>query len=135
MCRSDNSKLLPVGVWRRRRRWGSLIERAVGAVSVVVVDVVVHEPLELVLVPDGGAVEQLAAQTADPALGEGVGCGCPNRGLENLEALGAEDLVEVVYELAGAVTNEGSAVGEPPGMAHEEVARRLGGPGRRSGGR
>ena len=33
-----------------------------GPVSVVVVDVVDHEPLELVLVPDDGAVEQIAAQ-------------------------------------------------------------------------
>ena len=46
-----------------------------------------------------------------------------------------EDLVEVVDELAGAVTNEGSGVGEPVGMTHEEVARGLGGPGaRRVGG-
>ena len=92
MCRSDNSKLLSVGAWRLRRRRGPLVERAVGPVSVVVVGVVDHEPLELVLVPDDGAVEQLAAQIADPALGEGVGHGCPDRGLENLEALGAEDL-------------------------------------------
>ena len=104
-----------------------------GPVSVVVVDVVDHEPLELVLVPDDGAVEQPAAQPADPALGEGVGCGCADRGLENLEALGAEDLVEVVDELAGAVTDEGSGVGEPSGMTLEEVARCLGGHGRRSG--
>ena len=36
-CCSDDSKLLlPVGVWRLRRRWGSLIERAVGSVGDVV---------------------------------------------------------------------------------------------------
>lgn len=33
---------------------------------VVVADVVEHEPLELALVPDDGAVEQFAAQGADP---------------------------------------------------------------------
>ena len=66
--------------------------------------VVGDEPLELVLVPDGGAVEALASKGADQAFGEGVGHGCADRGLENLKALGAEDLVEVVDELAGAVS-------------------------------
>ena len=107
----------------------SLVERAVRPVNVVVRDVVDHEPLELALVPDDGAVKELASKGANPAFGEGVGYGCPHRGLEDLEAFGAEDLVAVAVELAGAVTNEGSAVGEPAGMAHEEVARRLGGPG------
>ena len=71
---------------------------------VVVRDVVDHETLELALVPDDGAVEDLASQTADPAFGEGVGYRGMNRGLENLEALATEDLVEVVDELAGAVS-------------------------------
>ena len=98
-------------------------------------DVVDHEPLELALVPDDGAVEQLAAQTADPAFGEGVGYWGMNRSLENLEAFATEDLVEGVDELAGAVTNEGSGVGEPVGMTYEEVAGGSGGPGaRRVGG-
>ena len=42
------------------------------------------------------------------AFGEGVGYRGLDWGLENLEALSAEDLVEVVDELARAVTNEGS---------------------------
>ena len=50
----------PVGVRRLRRRWGSLIERAVGPVSVVMVDVVDHEPLELALVPDDRAVKEFS---------------------------------------------------------------------------
>ena len=83
-CRSDNSKLLSVGVRRLRRRWGPLIERAVGPVSVVVVDVVDHEPLELALVPDDGAVKELAAQGADPAFGERVGHWDANRGAQDL---------------------------------------------------
>jgi hypothetical protein len=36
---------------------GSLIERSVGSVGVVVVDVVDHESIELALVPDDGAVQ------------------------------------------------------------------------------
>ena len=100
---------------------------------VVVRDVVDHEPLELVLVPDDGAVKELSAQGADPAFGERVGHWDANRGAQDLETFASEDLVEVVDELAGTVTNKGSGVGEPVGMTHEEVARGLGGPGRPSG--
>ena len=39
---------------------------------VVVIDVVDDEPLELVAVPDDGAVEELASKGADPAFGERV---------------------------------------------------------------
>ena len=44
-----------------------------GPVRVVVRDVADHEPFELALIPDDGAVEELASQTADLAFGEGVG--------------------------------------------------------------
>ena len=104
----------------------SLVERTVGPVDVVMVDVVDHEPLELALVPDDGAVKELSSQGADPAFGERVGHWDADRGAQNLETLVAEDLVEVAGELAGAVTNECSGVGEPVAMTHKEVARGLG---------
>ncbi len=44
-----------------------MIERSMGSVLVVVIDVVDDEALKLVLVPDDGAVEELAAQGPDPA--------------------------------------------------------------------
>ena len=84
-----------------------------GPVSVVVVEVVGDESLKLVLVPDDGAVKELSALGADPAFGERVGRWDANRGAQDLETFGSEDLVESVYELAGAVTHECSAVGEP----------------------
>jgi len=80
----------------------------VGSVGVVVVDVVDHEPLDLALVPDDGSVEELAADGSDPAFGERVGHWRADRTLENLEALGSEDLIEGVDELAAPVTNQGS---------------------------
>lgn len=52
---------------------GVLVEGAVGAVGVVVVDVVGEEAAELAFVPDEGAVEELVAQGPDPAFGVGVG--------------------------------------------------------------
>ena len=68
-------------------------------------DVVEDEAFELALVPDDGPVEQLAAQSPDPSLGEGVGHGGTDWGLEDLEAVGSEDLVEAVDELAAPITN------------------------------
>ena len=91
-------------------------------------DVVDHEPPGVALVPDDGAVKQFASKGADPAFGKGVGYGDMNWSLENLVALGAEDLVEVGNELAGAVSQKRPGVGEPVGMAHKEVAGGLCGP-------
>ena len=81
--------------------------------AVVVLDAVGDESVELLLVPDDGAVEKLSAQGADPTFGEGAGHRDANRGAQDLETFGSKDLVEGVYELAGAVTHECSAVGEP----------------------
>ena len=83
-----------------------------GAVGVVVVEVVDDEAVELALVPDEGAVEQLAAKGADPAFGEGVGHRGPDRGLDDPEAFAVEDLVEGGDELAAAVAYERAGVGE-----------------------
>jgi hypothetical protein len=89
-----------------------LVEGAVFPVGVVMLDVVDHEAFELMLVPDDGAVEELAAQGSDPAFSEGVRYRGPNRCLEDLEAFSCEDLVEGLDELAAAVTDECSRIGE-----------------------
>ncbi len=99
-----------------------------GPVGVVVIDVVDDEAFELALVPDDGSVEQLASQGPDPSLGEGVGHGGADRGLEDLEALGSKDLVECIDELAAPIANEGLCAGEPIGVLKEQVAGSLGGP-------
>ena len=88
----------------------------VGAVGVVVVEVVGDEAVELSLVPVEGAVEELAAQGADPTFGEGVGHWCALGGLEDPETFGGEDLVEGGDELAAAVAYERAGVGEQFGM-------------------
>ena len=102
---------------------------AEGSVGVVVVDVVDDESCELVLVSGDGAVEELSSVGSDPAFGERVGDRGSDRGLEDVEAFGAEDLVERFGELAASVTHECSGIGESVGVAEEEVAGCLGGPG------
>ena len=93
-----------------RERW-LLVERAVWAVGVVVVDVVDDEALDLLLVPDDGAVEEFSSDRADPAFGKRICDRGADGGLEDLEAFGSEDLVEGVDELAAAVTHERSVSG------------------------
>jgi len=100
-----------------------------GPAGVVVVDVVDDEAFELVLVPDDGAVEELAAQGPDPAFRERVRDRGPGRCLEDLRVFGAEDLVEGVDELAATTTDQCPGVGELVAVADEEVACGLGGPG------
>ena len=106
----------------------SLVERTVGPVRVVMIDVVDDKPLELTTVPDDAAVEELASKGADPAFGERVRHGSAHRRLEDLAAFGSEDLVEGVYELACAVAHERPGVGELVAVTEQQVPRRLGGP-------
>ncbi len=99
-----------------------------GSVCVVVGDVVGDDLFELSAVPDDVAVEDFAAETADPAFSERVRDWGPDWGLEDFEAFGSEDLVKAVDELATAVTDQGSSSGEPVGVATEQVSGRLCGP-------
>ena len=52
------------------------------------VDVVDHEPLELALIPDDGAVKEFASQGADPAFGERVGHWDADRDAQDLSLRG-----------------------------------------------
>ena len=72
----------------------------------VVVVVVDDEFFELLLVPDDGVVEESAPQGPDPAFSERVRDWCADRGLDDVEAFGSEDLVEGVDALAALVLDE-----------------------------
>ena len=90
--------------------------------------VVGFEPVELVLVPDEGSVEELAADGFDPTFRERIGDRCPNGCLEDFESFGSEDFIERADELAAPVTNQGPRSGELVGVSQEQVAGCLGGP-------
>ena len=100
-----------------------------GPVLVVVSDVVDDETFELSLVPDDGAVEQLAPDRSDPTLSEGVGDRCADGCSEDFEALGSEDLVEGIDELAATVTKQSPCTVELDSVSEEQVAGGLGGSG------
>jgi hypothetical protein len=77
-----------------------------------------------------GLLEEFSADRSDPALSEGVGDWCSHGGLEDLEAFGSEDLVEGLDELAASVSYQCSWIRQG-GVAEEQVAGGLGGPGAR----
>ena len=87
-----------------------------GAVGVVVGDIVGNYLFELMSVPDDGAVQQLTTKRSDPTLCECVRDWGPDGGFEALEAFGAEDFVKAVDELAAAVAHQRPGCGEPVGV-------------------
>ena len=82
-----------------------------GPVGVVVLDVIDDDTLELPLVPDDCPVQQFTADRPDPTFGKRVGHRRADWTLENLEALGAEDLVERVDELAAPIPRRHCCIG------------------------
>jgi hypothetical protein len=63
-------------------------------VLIVVALVVAQDPPHMGLVPDEGAVQELAAASADPAFGDGVHAGRPDVAEHGLDAGVGEDDVE-----------------------------------------
>lgn len=84
---------------------GCLVEAAVGAVRVVVLEVLVEESAELVLVPDQCSVEEFVADGSNPALGERVGVRRTWWGGDHVGAGSGEDVVEGSGELASAIAD------------------------------
>ncbi len=95
---------------------------------VVVVGKGPENPFEMSPVGDQGPVEALSAHGADEALGDRVGLRCLDRGADDLDALGPEDLVERATELGVVVADQEArrdlTIREFPG----EVSRLLGDP-------
>ena len=105
----------------------ALVDPAMGAVAVVVVDVLDEQPPELRLVPDDGAVQEFVAQRSDPSVRIRVRTGSPWWDPYRCDPRAGEHSIEGPCELSGAVSDE---VSEPVVIAesHEEVAGGLGGP-------
>jgi hypothetical protein len=79
-----------------------------GSVAVVVTEVFGNDRLQVATAEDQRAVKALTPHRADEALGERVGPGRSDRRSNDLDALRAKDLVEVLGELRIAVPDEES---------------------------
>src|SRR5712691_4846250 len=73
-------------------------------------------------------VEALAANRPDPAFGVRPRLRCAHRRLDQANAVGAEDLVELACELAVAVTDQKPRLDVLIAKLHQQVARLLGHP-------
>jgi hypothetical protein len=97
-------------------------------VLIVVGLVAAQDPPQMGRVPDEGAVQELAAASADPAFGDCVHAGRPDVAEHGLDAGVGEDRVERGGEVRSAVANHELG---PIGLfaeVREEVASLLGGP-------
>jgi hypothetical protein len=105
-----------------------LAECPVRPVLVEMPDVSGEHVVEVAAAEDQQPVEALAADASDPALGVRSRLGCPYRRLDDTDAFGAEDLIEVTAELAVAVTDEEPRTDAFVVELHQQVARLLGHP-------
>ena len=105
---------------------GALVDAAVGAVVVVVLEVLDEQLVELAFVPDQGAVEQFGSGGVHEAFSGGVDAGRSGWGVDHVEPVGIEDLVERGYEHGGVVSDQEP---EPVDIeCHGEVGGGLGAP-------
>src|SRR5213080_1507252 len=97
--------------------------------AVVMVDVDAEHLLELSPADDQDPVEALAADGADPALGERVRLRRPEWCADDLDSVASEDLVEDAAELAVSVVNQEADRCQPCRERPGELASLLGCPG------
>ena len=76
------------------------------ATVVVVLDVFLEELLELVFVPDDGAVEEFVTECPDPSFGVCVGLRRPRWCSDRGDFGSGEDSVEGSGELSGTIANQ-----------------------------
>jgi hypothetical protein len=74
--------------------------------TVVVPQVLVEHPLKMTSTPDEHPIQTLLPHRPHPALGERVGVRRLNRGLDDLDAVSGQDVVEGAGELGIPVTKE-----------------------------
>ena len=91
---------------RIERGWRPLVQRAMRALGVVMLDVLDEYGLHVATAEYEHSVEALAPDAADHAFADGVGPGCLDRGLDDGDALGGEDRVERSRVRGVAITNE-----------------------------
>ena len=90
--------------------------------------VVAQDPPQMGLVPDEGAVQQLAAASADPAFGDRIHAGRPDVAEHGPDAGVGQDRVERGGEVRAAVTDHELDPVRLLAEVHEEIACLLGGP-------
>jgi hypothetical protein len=122
-----------LGITDVRRRfyveWGQLTQGPVRPVLVVMDHVFGQDLFQLSMTEDEHPVEALSTYGADETLGVGVGLRSPDRGADDPDAFGPEDLVEARSELGVPVTDQELDWMDPIIQHHRQVPRLLDNPG------
>jgi hypothetical protein len=106
-----------------------LVECAVGAVCVVVVDVLAQHTLEVTARKDQDAVEAFAPGAADPAFRVCFRLRCGDGRADHRDSLGAQEGVEGLRQLGVAVADQDPRALALVVQGGEDGARLLRGPG------
>ena len=123
---SRSTSVSDPGRWFFDRRL--LVQRAVGAMLVVMTDVDREDAFEVPSIDDQDPVETLAAYGADPPFDEGVRAGRAHGCADRPDGLGSEHLVEPSCELAVAVVDQKADRLRALDKRLDDVARLLGRP-------
>src|SRR5438034_1155209 len=113
----------------RLEKRGSLLERAVRAMRVVVRDVVAQHPLQVLARDNQDPVQALTPDAADPALGVRLRPWRRDRSADYPDPLRTEDLVEGGGELAIAIADQEAGPLLLLVQGHDQVPRLLLDPG------
>ena len=104
-------------------------EASVRPLIVVVPQVLVEHPLKMTPTPDQHPIQTLLPHRPHPALGERVGVRRLNRGLDDLDAVSGEDVVEGAGELGIPIANKEALLVGPAHPAPGAGCGPLGNPG------
>ena len=125
---SADAILLKIDRFGQRSQRRGTVQRAVRPMLVMVDLVFAQDPPRMVLVPDEGAVQELAAASPDPALGDRVHAGRPHVAQHGPDPGAGEDRVERGGEVRAAVADHELDPVCLSAEIHEQVAGLLGGP-------
>jgi hypothetical protein len=105
-------------------------EPAVWAATVVVLDIVPKDCLQVAESSDQHPIEAFGLDRLHPSLCEGVGSRCLDRGANDVDTFSSEDTIETTAVLGIAIVDEESHGLGSILPAHREVAGLLSDPGR-----
>jgi hypothetical protein len=108
--------------------WACQAEAAVRAVLIVVLDVTAQDVHKVLAADDQEVVKARSADGPDPAFGDGVGVGRPNRRADDLGTGRAPDIVECSGELGVSVADQEPDCGGTVAEVQEKAAGLLGHP-------
>ena len=104
-------------------------DASVRTLAVVMADVLSKHSLEVAMAKDEHPVEAFASDGSHPTLRVGIGSRRSNRGLNDLDALGAEHLIEAGRELCVPITDEELDGTTSISQVTDQIAGHLGNPG------